>query len=262
LIILVLLAATSAIAQKPQSLVDKSSEAEGSVVVAEASDVEPIRLPAAPLPRLSPEQAADLQYFHRHYQAAIETYKKIEPRSASVWNKTGIAYQMLYDLHDAIRCYKRALKMDPKNAKVLNNLATVQDSMMDFAAGEKNYRKAIAINPHSATTLRNLGTNLIMQEKYGEGTEAYKQALAIDPHVLGSSAGPTASYDATDDKRGKAAYYKARSCARAGLDDCALANLRQAFDAGFATVDKVDRESDFARLRATQPYVSLIALQK
>ena len=43
---------------------------------------------------------------HQRYQAAIEAYKKAPQDSAAVWNKMGIAYQMMFNLEDAIRCYQ------------------------------------------------------------------------------------------------------------------------------------------------------------
>jgi len=41
----------------------------------------------------------------------------------------GIAYQMMFNLADAARCYQASLRLDPKNARVFNNLGTVYDSL-------------------------------------------------------------------------------------------------------------------------------------
>jgi Tfp pilus assembly protein PilF len=174
----------------------------------------------------------------------------------------GVAYQMLLDEKDATRCYKQALKMDPQNANVLNNLATVQDSMMDLAAAEENYRKALKYDPDSAIIHSNLGTNLFLQHKDEEGDEAYRQALTLNPHIFDKNSGPTASNPEAAQELGTTAYYKAKSCARAGLDDCALTYLRKAFDDGAITIKKVSKESDFARLRATEAYSGLIAQEQ
>ena len=43
---------------------------------------------------------------HHRYQAAIEAYKQAPQNSAAVWNKMGIAYQMMFNLPDATRCYE------------------------------------------------------------------------------------------------------------------------------------------------------------
>src|SRR5579871_4376322 len=79
--------------------------------------------------QLPPEAMGDIYLVRQHYSAAIQAYQTIETPSAVVWNKMGIAYQQLFALREAERCYKQSLKMDPKNPKVINNLATVQDGL-------------------------------------------------------------------------------------------------------------------------------------
>jgi hypothetical protein len=39
----------------------------------------------------------------QRYQAAIEAYKKAPPDDATAWNKLGIAYQMMFNVSDAMR---------------------------------------------------------------------------------------------------------------------------------------------------------------
>jgi len=254
----VLLASLPALPQ-PQSFSSDSPERTVASLPLDAVHPAPPSFSPPQPAELTPEQTGDLDYLRQRYQAAIEAYIKVEPPSAAVWNKMGIAYQMLFDTKDAARCYKQALKMDPQNTHALNNLATLEDSTMDFAHAEEHYRKALKIEPRSATIWKNLGTNLFMQHLYEKGAEAYSQALAIDPHVFDESPGPSISHPAPSQDRGATAYFKARTCARAGLDDCALANLRKAFDDGVATMEKVNRESDFAALRTTQNYAKLVA---
>ncbi len=58
----------------------------------------------------------------------------------------GIAYQMMFNVKDATRCYNASLKLDPKNPQVLNNLATVYDS-------QKQYGKCRAQLPESLSRL-------------------------------------------------------------------------------------------------------------
>ena len=80
---------------------------------------------------------------HQRYQAAIAAYKRTPQMSAGVWNKMGIAYQMMFNLEEAEHCYQGSLKLDPKNSRVLNNLATVYDSMKEYASAERIYKKAV-----------------------------------------------------------------------------------------------------------------------
>src|ERR1700722_12104217 len=59
--------------------------------------------------QITPEQLGDTLYAHNQYQAAIEAYKKTPRNSATVWNKMGISYQLLFDSEDATRCYLTSL---------------------------------------------------------------------------------------------------------------------------------------------------------
>ena len=84
---------------------------------------------------------------HQRYQAAIEAYKKAPSNNAVVWNKMGIAYQLMFNLTDAMHCYRTSDKLSPKNSNVLNNLGTVYDAMKEYHNAEKMYRKALKIDP-------------------------------------------------------------------------------------------------------------------
>ena len=67
--------------------------------------------------------------------------------TAAIWNKMGIAYQMMFNSKDAMRCYKESLKLDPANPQVLNNLGTVYASLKEYGQADRMYRKALKIDP-------------------------------------------------------------------------------------------------------------------
>ena len=221
------------------------------------NDIPTNRPPGSVSPDVN-EQLGQLMMFRQRYQAAIEAFKKIETPSALVWNQIGIAYQMMYDYKDAKRSYGEALRLDRDNSIVLGNLATAQEAMGDFSAAEKNYRKSLQLNPNSALTLKNLGTNLLMQHKYEAGATAYKQALAIDARIFEDHPGFKMNDPAPKSERGTAAYFKAKSCASAGLNDCAITFLRKALNEGL-TPKQVSQEQDLTALRKTAAYNNLIA---
>jgi tetratricopeptide (TPR) repeat protein len=231
-----------------------ATEEAGDIPVTEGVPEQQIQLP--------PEDLADIYMVRQRFTAAIREYQKIQNPSAVVWNKLGIAYQQMFALKEAERCYKQSLKLNPHNPKVLNNLATVQDGMKNFSAAEKNYRKAIKLEPNSAVMLKNLGTNLLMQHKYEKGAELYHQALAMDPAIFGERFGFKVNSPAPKDERGTAAYFKARTCARLGLNDCAISYLIKAFNEGAATVEKVAEEEDFSSLRGTPALTRLLSRQQ
>ena len=145
----------------------------------------------------------------------------------------GIAYQMMFNLKDASRCYANSIKKDPKNAQVLNNIATVYDSQKQYSTAEHYYRKAIRIDPKSAIILRNLGSNYMSQRKFSRGSMCFQQAMAIDPDVFQPHSGVSVENPSSVQERGAMHYYMARSCVSAGQQDCAIVNLRLALNEGF-----------------------------
>jgi tetratricopeptide (TPR) repeat protein len=199
---------------------------------------------------------------HQRYQEAIEAYRKAPSDSAGVWNKMGIAYQMMFNLYDAERCYRASLKLDPKNPRVLNNLGTVYDSLKEFSEAERMYRKAVKVDPNAALIYKNLGTSLLSQHKYKKGWEVYKTALTIDPHIFQATDSPRVDNPASAEDRGAMNYYMARGCVRAGMNDCAIEYLRMALNEGFTNPKKLEADNEFAGLRGLPAFERLLAAQR
>ena len=214
-----------------------------------------------PSPPPTPEQIGDSMSVRQRYQAAIAAYSKATPMTAVIWNKMGIAYQMMFAVKDAVRCYNESLKLEPRNAQVINNLATVYDSQKLFKQGEKLYRKALKFDSKSALIQRNLGSNLMAQHKYKKGAEAYKAALAIDPQIFTSRSGASVQNPASAQDRGALHYYMARGCVSAGNPECAIQNLRLALNEGFTNVRKIVSDESFASIRDLPGFQQLIASQ-
>ena len=210
----------------------------------------------------TPEQLGDSLVAHQRYQAAIAAYSKAPEMTADIWNKMGIAYQMLFNAKDATRCYKESLKLSPTNPQVMNNLATVYASLKQYGQADRMYRKALKLDPKSAVVLKNYGTNLLAEHKYNRGWEAYQQALAIDPDIFAGRDGPSVQNPSNVQDRGAVNYYMAAGCARAGYTDCALQYLRMALDEGFTTRKKVQADSQFASLRDNPAFKQLLAEQR
>ena len=213
-------------------------------------------------PPPTPEESGDALQVKQRYQAAIQAYAKIEHRSATVWNKMGISYQMMFNLKDAMRCYNESLKLNPRNALVMNNLATAYDAQKDYKRAEKLYRKALKISPRSAMILKNLGTNLLVQHQYKKGWKAYQEATAIDPDIFNDSSAPKSQNPASTEQRGALNYYMARGCLHSGQTACALEYLRLALNEGFTTPKKLASDSDFAVLRDNPEFKELLASQQ
>lgn len=215
-----------------------------------------------PLPNATPEQIGDSLEGRQRYQAAIDAYKKIQPPTAEVWNKLGIAHQMMFNLKQATRCYREAIKLDHRNANFFNNLGTVYDSQKNYHQAQRLYQKALKIDPKSPTVLKNLGTNLLMQHKYSKGWEAYTKAIAIDPEIFMDPNGPRVENPSTVKDRGAMNYYMARGCVRMGQTGCALEYLRRALNEGFVTPKKLAQDQDFTILRGDPAFQQLLAEQQ
>ncbi len=212
-------------------------------------------------PPPSPEELGDTLVIHQRYQAALAAYAKA-PRTATVWNKMGIAYQMMFNLKDATRCYKESLELDPKNSNVLNNLGTIYDSEKEYGQAEKYYKKALKLDPKSALVLKNLGTNLLSQHKNSRGWAMYEQALAIDPQIFEDRNSPQVQNPTSVQERGVMNYYMALGCVRVRQTACALQYLRMAMDEGYTTPKKVAQDVAFASLRDNPDFKLLLASQK
>jgi tetratricopeptide (TPR) repeat protein len=223
-----------------------------------ATPAAPAAVPAIPT---DPEDLGDSLSGHQRYQAAIAAYAKITDPSAAVWNKMGIAYQMMFNLKDASRCYNASLKLDPRNATVLNNLATVNDSLKQFGIAERYYRKALKIDPRSALILRNLGSNQLAQHKYKKGWAMYQSALAIDPQIFQTHSGASVENPASTQERGAMHYYMAKGCVSAGNHECAIQNLRLAINEGYISPKKIATDSSFASLYELPAFQQMIAAQ-
>jgi tetratricopeptide (TPR) repeat protein len=212
--------------------------------------------------RPTPEQAGDLFMVHQRYQAAIEAFKKAPRNSAGVWNKMGIAYQMMFSLEEASRCYQASLKLNPRNATVINNLGTVYDSLKQYGAAERAYRKALKFDPQSAIIEKNLGTNLLAQHNYKNGWEAYKAALALDPKIFERNSNLRVENPNSAQERGAMNYYMAKGCLRAGKSVEAIEYLRLALNEGFTSPKKIVADSEFANLRGIPAFEQLLAAQR
>jgi tetratricopeptide (TPR) repeat protein len=256
--------------QAPVQVQTPAQNATPAQTAAQPSTQTPVQQTAAPadqaakpvaIPPPTPEELGDTLVIHQRYQAALAAYAKAPP-SAIVWNKMGIAYQMMFNLKEATRCYKESLALEPKNPNVLNNLGTIYDSLKEYGQAEKYYKKSLKQDPKAALVLKNLGTNLLTQHKTSRGWEMYQQALAIDPMIFEDRNSPQVQNPTSLEQRGVMNYYMALGCVRIGQTACALQYLRMAMDEGYTTPKKVASDLAFASLRDNPDFKLLLASQK
>jgi tetratricopeptide (TPR) repeat protein len=210
----------------------------------------------------TPEQVADSLMAHQRYQAAIESYKLAPHKSSESWNKMGVAYQLMFNLEEAVKCYQTALKLDPKNAIVMNNLGTIYVSLKQYSTAEKTYRKALKADPKSALVHKNLGTALLAEHKYKKGWQEYQDALSIDPNIFEHTNTVRVENPASVQDRGAMNYYMAKGCVRAGQNERAIEYLRMALNEGFTNPKKIAADSEFAALRDVPAFQQMLAAQQ
>lgn len=255
-----------ALSVKAQTEVSSPSPSAPKATEYEAASNSLPPLPALALPmeatQPTPEQLGDALMAHKRYQAAIEAYKKAPKNSAAVWNKMGIAYQMLYDTDDAENCYRKSLRLDKSNANVMNNLGTIYDAEKRYGDAERLYRAALKIDPRSALIWKNLGTALLARHKYKKGWAVYQKALEIDPHIFDTNSAPKVQDPASLQDRGAMNYYMAKGCARAGMTECAISYLRMALNEGYTNPRKLAVDTEFVSLRSVPAFQQLMQQEK
>jgi tetratricopeptide (TPR) repeat protein len=251
-------AAVSCGASAQSSVLPASRTASQTVAVKEVSQAAHLELESA----LPPEAVGDALMLHQRYQAAIEAYRQASQDSPAVWNKMGIANQMMFNLVEAVRCYQASLKLNPDNPHVLNNLGTVYQSQKRYEDAERMYRRTIRLEPGSALAYKNLGTALLVQHNFKKGWEAYRTALSLDPQIFLERTSPKVSDPGSAQDRGAMNYYMARGCVRAGMNDCAIDHLRRALNEGFTDEKKIQADSEFAGLRGDPAFDHLLLEQK
>lgn len=252
---LLVAAPTGALTQVPDSTAAQDSGSNTATTSQPAQATAPRKQP-------TPEELGDSLMARKRYQAAIRAYDQASPKSATVWNKMGIANQMMLNREEAIHCYRTALKLEPHNAKVMNNLGTIYDSEKQYGDARKMYHKALKYEPRSALIRKNLGTTLMAQHKYKEGWKMYESALAIDPEVFGRDTALKVGNPTSVEERGAINYYMARGCVRVGLNERAIEYLRKALNEGYTNPKKIAQDSEFARLRGNPEFEQLIAAEK
>ncbi len=232
-----------------------SAQSPSSMPVASLPAARELAGPA--LPRT--EVAGDTLMARGRYLAAMEVFSQLQPKTAAVYNKLGIACEHMRMEPEARLDFEKAVQQDPRFAEAYNNLGTLYHSEKDYRHAEKFYKKAIRLDPRNAIVEENLGTLYYARGKFDKGDQAYRRALAIDPDALKQAA--EHSIAAATDAKGMAAlnFHVARAFAQAGNNELALAYLQKAVLEGFKDRKQLLEDPDFAGLRKAPGFSELLA---
>ena len=235
----------------------------GQNLFAAADTSQQLARPAATpeLPAVSPETAADLLVAHHRYLAAVAAYQSITPPTARIYDKLGIAYEHMFMDADAKASFEHALQMNKDFAAVYNNLGTIYYHERNYKRAERYYRKSIHLDDKAASFYGNLGTLYVARKKFRDAAEAYQRAYMLNPGVFQDIAeNGIEESDSVQDLQAMN-YCFAQIYAQAGRNDLAIVYLQKAISQGFHDKSKLDRDQQFAGLRALPEFQSLLINQ-
>lgn len=241
------------------------SWAQMSMPGSQIQDVKPIT-PAPPLSlTLSTpeqlEQRGDELRETKNYLDAIDYYDaaiKKHP-TAILQNKVGMTYLSMGNLEKAQKCMQKSIKLDKDYAEAFNNLGVVFYLRKKYGQAEKNYTKALAIR-ESASFHSNLGTVFVEKKEFDKGMSEYAKAFAMDPDIFerSSRSGVSARMSSPED-RARFFYFLAKLYASKGENEKSLLYLKKSMEEGFAEIDNVYKDAEFATLRKDQRFTELMA---
>lgn len=213
-------------------------------------------------PQLTPEMRGDIFMARRMFREAIEAYQAVQPPTAVILNKTGIAYQQMGDLESAKKMYERALKLNKKYPEALNNLGTVYYARKSFRRAISAYKKALELNPNSASIYSNLGTAYFARKDYRRAIECYEKALALDPDVFERrGTHGVLLQERSVEERAKFHYHLAKVYAKNGRNDLALFYIRKSLEEGFKEKRRYLEESEFAEIRKLPEFEEIMKIE-
>lgn len=233
-----------------------------AAAVQPAQQSPPVPQAESPKPQITPEMRGDIYMARRMYREAIDVYRSIQPPTAVILNKIGIAFQQLGDLQSARKMYERALKLNKNYPEAINNLGTVHYARKSYRRAVSQYKKALKLNPDSASIYSNLGTAYFARKDYRRAAECYEKAISLDPDVFerrGTSG--VLLQERSVEERARFHYQLAKVYAKHGRNDLALFYMRKSIEEGFKDKKRYLEEDEFAELRKLPEFEEIIKIE-
>ena len=204
-------------------------------------------------------QEGDIAYAKKDFYAALIKYLesvRINPNSAYVYNRLGIAYSQLKYYQQAGDAFERSMKIDPKYSYSYNNFGTVFFAQKDFKKAEKYFKKAISMKNNEASYHMNLGSVYLEKKKPEKAMAEWRKGLGIDPGILSrnSSVAMVGGATSTMDR----AFAMARIMASMGKIESTIENLKVAFANGYTDFDTIRKLPDFDPVRKDKRFTDLL----
>jgi tetratricopeptide (TPR) repeat protein len=190
-----------------------------------------------------------------YYEAAIAKHA-----TATLWNKTGMAYLFVQRYHDAQKAFERAIKLDKTAPEAYNNRAFIEQVNKNPGKAIKYYHKALALRPESSTFHYNIASAYFAKHEFEQSAQEYRTAYQLDPGIFQrvSKTGIMAQACSPED-RAAFAFMVAKMYAQSGDFDRSLQYLRKAMEEGYKSIQKVYSEPEFATLRTDKRFSELMS---
>jgi tetratricopeptide (TPR) repeat protein len=207
------------------------------------------------------EDRADELRGAKAYADALDYYRAALARAneARILNKMGMTELMMMRYDEAERDFQRAIRQDKTYPDAYNNLGVIKYIKRSYRSAIKNYSKALQLREDSASYHSNIGTAYFARKDLNKAMEHYQRALDLDPDVFDrrSKTGISA-HMASDRDRAHYDYVIAKMFAIKGDSEHALLYLRKALEDGYAGIDDVYRENEFAAVRKNPKFAELM----
>ncbi len=200
---------------------------------------------------------ADTLVARGRYLAAIRVYGRLQPTTANIQNRMGVASERMLMFDQARQCFEAAIRLDPQLGEAYNNLGTVFHNRGDLGKAEKMYHKAIKMRPDGADAYQNLGALYYAKRNYKKGDAMYREAMRIDPGVMERTA-QHGIQAAGAKNNAEMHYHLACTFAQAGSLKLAMDYLRKCIVEGFHDRNRLLHEPSFADLRTTEPFLKMV----
>jgi tetratricopeptide (TPR) repeat protein len=207
---------------------------------------------------VTPELLADLMVVHGRYADAIESYRKIRPQNAEIYNKIGVAYQRMANDEDAIANYGQATKLDSKFAAPYNNLGTIYFHQNNNKRATQLYKKSIKLDAATAPFWSNLGAVYMVEHQYSNGAEAYEKAFLLDPDIFQEIAMNGIQQIESPAELAKLYLTFAEIYAHAGMKVQAILYLHKAIEEGFKDRQQLQQDQQLATLHGNPEFEALL----
>lgn len=197
----------------------------------------------------------------KDYLDAIDYYKAALQKSdtASLHNKTGVAWLQLSKYVDARKEFARAVKVDGSSAEAHNNLGVSYYVNKQYGSAVKEYLRAIKINPNSAPFHSNLGSAYFSRKDFEKATRQYAMAMQLDPTIFDPSpSGGVSVKLATQGDRAYFHYVIAKMYGSKGDQEHCRLYLSKANEEGYPHVKDALKDEEFSGLRKDPAFIEFV----